>query len=438
MSSKVVVLNVVGLTADLLQYAPRLAALGPAAPLTPPLPAVTSTCEATMVTGTLPRDHGIVANGWYWRDLNEVMFWKPSNQLVSGERIWEAHPGTTAVLFWRYGMASDADLSIAERPAYPADGRKIPDIYCNHDGLAKDLQRDHGPFPLFHFWGPTASIRSTEWIASATIDVLGSGHDLTMVYLPHLDYDLQRYGPNDPRIREAVAALDREAGRIIDAAGDRKVMAVSEYHIEQVEGGAFPINVMLRALGMLEVIDNPVGELIDFHRSRAFAVCDHQIAHVYVRDDAALASVRKSIDDADVPFRVLDKRECGLDHERSGELVLLADRGHWFSYPYWTDDARAPDFARTVDIHRKPGYDPCELFFDPKVSRAGFAWRLLKKTLGFRTIFDVVPLDTSLVRGTHGRLPESPGEHPVLIGASDERPRPMTEVRAEILRALSE
>jgi len=431
-----VVLNVVGLTADLLQHAPRLAALGPAAPLTPPLPAVTSTCEATMVTGTLPRDHGIVANGWYWRDLNQVMFWNPSNQLVTGERIWDAHPGTSAVLFWRFGMASGATISVAERPAYPADGRKIPDVYSSPPALGADLQRKHGRFPLFHFWGPTASIESTRWIANAAIDVLGKT-DLTMVYLPHLDYDLQRFGPDDARIPAAVAALDAEAGRIIDAAQGHKVMAVSEYHIESVTG-AVAVNRALRSAGLLEVVDNPVGELLDFWRSRAFAVCDHQIAHVYVRDAGDLARARAVIEQLDGVDRILDKSECGLDHERSGELVVLARRGHWFSYPYWLDDARAPDFARTVDIHRKPGYDPCELFFDPGVSKAGLGWRLIRKTLGFRTIFDVVPLDTNIVRGSHGRLPESPGEHPVLIGASDDRPRAMTEVRAEILKALGE
>jgi len=389
-----------------------------------------------MVTGTLPRDHGIVANGWYWRDLNEVMFWRPSNQLVRGERIWDAHSGRTAVLFWRFNMATGAAISVAERPAYPADGRKIPDVHTQPPDLGSDLQRKHGRFPLFHFWGPTASIKSTQWIADATIDVMASDTDLAMAYLPHLDYDLQRYGPNDARIPEAVAALDREAGRIIDAAGDRKVMAVSEYHIEDVPGGAVMLNRALRTVGLLEVIDSPVGELLDFWRSRAFAVCDHQIAHVYVKDPADLKRTREAIEKLDGVDRTLDKAECGLDHERSGELVVLAAKGSWFAYPYWLDDAKAPDFARTVDIHRKPGYDPCELFFDPDVSKAGLAWRLMKKKLGFRTVFDVVPLDTSLVGGSHGRLPETPGEHPVLIGAADDRPRAMTEVKAEILRAL--
>ena len=382
-----------------------------------------------MLTGLSPRDHGIVANGWYWRDTNEVRFWIPSNQLMSGERIWEAHQGTTAVLFWRFNMATGASVSIAERPAYPADGRKIPDLYTQPPELAKTLQARHGQFPLFHFWGPTSSIESTRWIADASMDV---DADLKLIYLPHLDYDLQRYGPNDPRIPEAVAALDREAGRIIDHAKGAKVLAVSEYHIEDVTGPVM-LNRALREAGLLEVIDNPVGELLDFWRSTAFAVCDHQLAHVYTTDPDRARAVIEKLDGVD---RILDKAECGLDHARSGELVVLAAKGRWFAYPYWLDDARAPDFARTVDIHRKPGYDPCELFFDPKVSKLGLAGKLAKKTMGFRTIFDVVPLDPSMVGGSHGRLPDDPEDGPILLGAEDDRPRDMSEVRATILRAL--
>jgi predicted AlkP superfamily pyrophosphatase or phosphodiesterase len=424
------------LTPALLRHAPRLAALGAPAPLTPPLPAVTSTCEATMLTGTQPREHGIVANGWYHRDLNEIWFWRPSNRLMQGEKIWQAHAGRTAVLFWRFNMATDAAISVAERPAYPADGRKIPDLYTQPPQLGKDLQDKLGQFPLFHFWGPTASIESTRWIADATIDVLENQNpDLTLVYLPHLDYDLQRWGPDDPRIAKEVAAVDAEAGRIMDAAGGRKILAVSEYHIETVTE-AVMLNRALRVAGLLEVIDNPVGELLDPFRSRAFAVCDHQLAHVYVNDPADLQRTRKTIESLDGVDRILDKKECGLDHERSGELVVLSQKGRWFAYPYWLDDARAPDFARTVDIHKKPGYDPCELFFDPDVTKVGLGWRLARKTIGFRTLFDVVPFDTNLVGGSHGRLPDAFEHHPVLLGAGDDRPRDMTEVKAEILKAL--
>ena len=276
-----------------------------------------------------------------------------------------------------------------------------------------------------------ASIDSTRWIADAAIDVL-AGHDpdLALVYLPHLDYDLQRWGPDDARIPAEVAAVDAEAGRILDAAGDRKVLVVSEYHIEQATG-AVMINRALREAGLLEVIDNPVGELLDPFRSRAFAVVDHQLAHIYVGDPSDLERTRKVVEALDGFDRFVQ-----IDHPRSGELIALAARGRWFAYPYWLDDMRAPDFARCVDIHRKPGYDPCELFFDPAVTKVGLALRLAKKTLGFRTLFDVVPFDTSLVGGTHGRLPDDPEHGPILLGAEDDRPRDMREIKSVILEAL--
>jgi len=435
--AKVLVLDVVGLTPALLRHAPRLAALGPPAPLTPPLPAVTSTCQATMVTGLAPSDHGVVGNGWYHRDLNEIWFWRQSNRLVEGRKVWEDVPGTTAVLFWWFNMATDAAISVTPRPGYPADGRKLPDVYAVPPALGRELQERHGDFPLFRFWGPVADISSTRWIADAAIDVLErSDPELTLVYLPHLDYDLQRFGPNDPRIPAQVAAVDAEAGRILDAAGDRRVLVVSEYGITRVDA-AVPVNRALREAGLLEVIDQRgVGELLDPFLSRAFAVCDHQLAHVYVRDERDLAEARRVVAGLDGVERLLDKREAGLDHPRSGELVALAAPDRWFAYPYWLDDARAPDFARTVDIHRKPGYDPCELFLDPRLSKAAVAGMVLKRKLGLRGLMRVVPLDTSLVKGSHGRLPATPDEGPLLLGDGD-RPRPMGEVRDAILRALA-
>jgi len=432
----VLFLNIVGLTPELLAHAPRLSALGTPAPLTPPLPAVTSTCEATMLTGTAPRDHGVVANGWFHRDLNEVRFWSPCNRLVSGRKVWEDVTGDTAVMFWRFNMATDAAISVAERPAYPADGRKIPDLYTNPPELGVELQNAHGRFPLFNFWGPTSGIESTRWIVNAARDVIAKHRPtLALVYLPHLDYDLQRFGPNDARIAEQVRAVDAEAGRLMDAAPDYKVLVASEYGITKVTG-AVMINRALRQAGLLDVQRNVTGEVLDPFRSRAFAVCDHQLAHVYVRNPKDLAAARKVIETLDGVDRILDKAATGLDHERSGELVVLSAKDRWFAYPYWLDDGAAPDFARTVDIHRKPGYDPCELFFDKRVSKASVAWTLLKKKLGFRTLFEVVPLDPSVVGGSHGRLPDSPAEGPILLG-DDDRPRDMTEIRATILRHVN-
>lgn len=433
MARKVLLLNVVGLTPRLLRHAPRLAALGPPAPLTPPLPAVTCTCEATILTGTAPREHGVVANGWYFRELNEIWFWRHSNRLIRGPRLWDVVDNDAAVLFWRFNMATTARVSVAERPAYPADGRKIPDIYTNPPELASELQDKLGRFPLFRFWGPMADLVSTRWIADCAVEVMRRFDPrLTMVYLPHLDYDLQRLGPDDPRIAEQVRAVDAEAGRVLDAAGDRRVFVLSEYGIDRVTG-AIEINRALRRAGLLEVIDNPVGELLDPFRSRAFAVCDHQIAHVYVRDGDAFGRAREVLEGLDGVAEIVDKKAAGLDHPRAGELVALSARDRWFAYYYWLDDARAPDFARCVDIHRKPGYDPVELFTN--ASKARLAWLLAKKKLGFRTLLDVIPLDPSLVRGSHGLLPENPEDGPVLIGDGD-APRPMASVYDAVRSAL--
>ncbi len=437
MARNVLLLNVVGLTPRLLKHAPRLSALGAPAPLMPPLPAVTSTCEATILTGTAPSEHGIVANGWYFRELNEVFFWRPSNRLIRGPRLWDAVDGDAAVLFWRHNMATTARVSVAERPAYPADGRKIPDVYTNPPELGRELQDKFGRFPLFHFWGPMSGIESTRWITDATIEVMQRfGPRLTLVYLPHLDYDLQRFGPDDPRIPKQVRAVDHEAGRILDAAQDHKILVVSEYGIDPVTG-AVEINRALRRAGLLEVIDNPVGELLDTYRSRAFAVCDHQIAHVYAKDGEAIERARRVLEQldgvAEILENVIDKKAAGLDHARAGDLVALSARDRWFTYYYWLGDQKAPDFARCVDIHKKPGYDPVELFSN--ASKARIAWLLAKKKLGLRTLLDVIPLDASLVRGSHGLLPKTPEEGPILIGDGD-RPRKMAEVYDAVLRAL--
>ncbi|MHC4959703.1 MAG: alkaline phosphatase family protein [Planctomycetota bacterium] len=428
--SKVVVLNVVGLTPRLLEHAPRLKALGPVAPLTPPLPAVTSTCQATMLTGLPPSGHGIVANGWYHRELDEVMFWRQSNRLIAGPRPWDGIEDRTAVLFWWFNMATGPAVTITPRPAYPADGRKIPDIHATPPGLAGELQQRHGAFPLFKFWGPLANIESTRWIATAAIDVLQRfDPQLAFVYLPHLDYDLQRLGPDDPGIAAQVRAVDAEAGRILDAADGRRVLVVSEYGITAV-GGAIHPNRILREAGLLRVIDKThVGELIDTAGSTAFAVCDHQLAHVYTSDESAARRALEGVSG----IEILDRAQAGLDHVRSGELVLLSAPDRWFAYPYWLDEAKAPDFAPTVDIHRKPGYDPVELFSDASAAR--IAWILLKKKLGFRALLDVIPADAALVKGSHGRLPADPAEGPLLIGDGD-RPRPMSDVADSIRRAL--
>jgi predicted AlkP superfamily pyrophosphatase or phosphodiesterase len=455
---RVLVIDVVGLTPDLLcEHTPRLSAFaraGAQRTLDTVTPAVTCSAQSSLLTGALPREHGIVANGWYFRDQSEVWLWRQSNHLVGGEKLWDAakkrEPSfSCANLFWWYNMYASVDWSVTPRPQYLADGRKLPDVYSEPAELRDRLQDKLGTFPLFNFWGPNANIVSSRWIADAALDVLSVERPtLTLVYLPHLDYCLQKFGPSDPRIADELRAVDAVAGDLIDAAqrDGLRVIVCSEYGITGVTGPVH-VNRALREAGLLRLRVERDTELLDPGASEAFAVADHQIAHVYVRDPARVPEVARLLEKLDGVERVLDaagKRDFGLDHPRSGELVLLSAADRWFSYYYWLDDARAPDFARTVDIHKKPGYDPVEMFLDPavRVPAASVGWRLLKKQLGFRTVMDLIPLDASLVRGSHGRLTDRADAGPLVIssepGLLPEGPLNALDFKALVLRHLFE
>ncbi|MGA5406732.1 nucleotide pyrophosphatase/phosphodiesterase family protein [Streptomyces lavendulocolor] len=424
------VLDVVGLTPRLLEHMPRLRSLarsGSHAPLGTVLPAVTCAAQSTFLTGALPSGHGIVGNGWYFRELGDVLLWRQHNGLVGGDKLWDAarrtHPGyTVANICWWYAMGADTDITVTPRPVYYADGRKEPDCYTRPPALHDELTGTLGTFPLFHFWGPGAGIASSRWIVDATRHVLRTrGPDLALSYLPHLDYDLQRYGPDDPRSHRAATELDSVMAPLLDdaEAEGRTVVALSEYGITRVDRHV-DINRALRRAGLLEVHTQDGMEYLDPTASRAFAVADHQIAHVYVRHPENLAAARAALADLPGIDTLLDdegKKAHGLDHPRSGELVALAAPDAWFTYYYWLDDARAPDFARLVEIHRKPGYDPVELFMDPldPYVRVKAATALARKKLGMRYRMAVVPLDPSPVRGSHGRLPPSDDEGPLIV-----------------------
>ena len=458
MPRPLVVINVVGLTHDMLStntpHISRLAEEGFARPMGTVLPAVTCAAQSSLLTGVAPREHGIVGNGWYFRDLAEVGFWKQSNHLVGGETVYEAarkrdKSYSVAKMFWWYNMYASVDWSVTPRPSYPADGRKLFDSYSEPAELKTDLQDRLGVFPLMKFWGPGANIESSRWIASASIDVfLRYQPSLSLIYLPHLDYNLQRLGPNGPAIAADIRLVDTEAGRIIEAARSRDadVVVLSEYGISEVSRPVH-INRILRQEGYLTARKEIGGwETLDFGASRAFAVADHQMAHVYVRRPEDVPTVAKLLRRVDGVEHVLDRQaqeNFGIDHERSGELVVVSDRESWFTYYFWQDDALAPDYARTVDIHRKPGYDPVELFVDPRLTfpKLKIAGRLAQKMLGFRYYMDVIGLDATIVRGSHGRLPdedqtESAG--PVFIASSNSIERDtikMTDVK-EMLLAL--
>jgi predicted AlkP superfamily pyrophosphatase or phosphodiesterase len=414
-----IVLCVPGLSPDHIgQSMPNLSALaakGSARPIRTVLPAVTCAMQSTLLTGLAPSDHGAVANGWYFRDLGEIHFWRQSARLVSGERVWDAartrDPGfTCANLFWWYAMHGTADISVTPRPMYRADGRKVPDIWASPPGLRETLTEQLGPFPLFQFWGPATSIASSRWIAACALHIRRTcAPTLTLVYLPHLDYDLQRLGPRDPAIATALHDIDRVCGEIIadserDGAG---VIVLSEYGIGAVDT-PIHVNRTLREAGWLRVRREQGGEHLDLAASDAFAVADHQLAHIYVRRPELVAEAAAAVSALAGVERVVSPAKCGLDHPNAGELVAIAERNAWFTYYYWLDDTMAPDYARTVEIHRKPGYDPVELFLDPalRAPKLAVGWRLAKRALGFRALMDVIPLDARLVKGSHGRPAE--------------------------------
>ena len=417
--TKVCIINAVGLTPNLLKHAPRISTLGTVSPLRSPIPAVTCTSQATLLTGKAPSEHGIVGNGWYYRDTQEIRFWQQANSLISGEKFYEGVE--TAKMFWWFNQSAPVKYSATPKPHYGCDGSKVFDI-LDQTGCA--LAQKLGPFPFFTFWGPNAGLPCSDWIAKATALVMRNHKpQVTMTYLPHLDYDFQRFPEQDPK---RVAELDACAGQVIEAAEDinAKVVVISEYGLVPVSR-PIHVNRHLREMGLLRVRSGPFGEMMLPGDSEAFAVSDHQIAHIYVKDISRIDLVAKALQSIPGVARIARPIELELNHPRSGELIALSEPDAWFTYYYWLDNQFAPDFAKTVDIHRKPGYDPCELFM---TSRFKAISRLAQKKAGLRYKMDVIPLNAELVRGSHG-LQNQPEEGPLIVGPG-ELPSDMKEFHA--------
>ena len=496
---RLAVINVVGLTEALIgEHTPRMAAFrqrGKFAHIAPAFPAVTCTAQSNYLTGKPPSSHGIVGNGWFNRELSEVHFWKQSNHVVHGEKIWDAlraatpvprsqtpNPFATANCFWWFNMYSSVDYAITPRPMYPADGRKFFDIYSWPYSIREEIKKDLGEFPFFGFWGPAAGIDSPQgksdcvsrWIADAAKWIENKfSPTLNLIYLPHLDYNLQRHGPFlvgdevmsltskiensfesphvgsyqlNPKIHRDLREIDAIVGDLIDFYSARGVQIVllSEYGITNVDTPVH-LNRIFREQGWLTVKEELGREILDAGASKVFAVADHQIAHIYLNDAALEKSVRdvlKKTSGVETILGAAEKTIAGIDHARAGDLIAVAAEHAWFTYYYWLDDARAPDFARTVDIHRKPGYDPVELFLDPKIKfpKLKIVRRLLQKKLGFRMLMDVIPLDATLVKGSHGRRPTDKKDWPVFItdqpGLLNPGPIDSTDVFEILRRAL--
>jgi predicted AlkP superfamily pyrophosphatase or phosphodiesterase len=466
--SRLAVINVVGLTEALIgEHTPRIAEFrkrGALAHIAPAFPAVTCTAQSNYLTGKIPSQHGIVGNGWFNREFAETQFWKQSNHIVHGQKIWDElrerfndstiQRFTTANCFWWFNMYSNVDFSITPRPMYPADGRKFFDIYSWPYSIREEIKKDLGEFPFFSFWGPAAGIDSPQgkadaasrWIAESAKWIENKyAPTLNLIYLPHLDYNLQRHGVYAPcsvrpvaepsraagstlhsKIHRDLREIDAIVGDLIDFFGKRGVQVVllSEYGITNVDTPVH-LNRIFRERGWLTVKDELGLEILDAGASKVFAVADHQVAHVYLNDASLEKSVREVLEKTSGVEKILGNAEkiaAGIDHPRAGDLIAVARENAWFTYYYWLDDARAPDFARTVDIHRKPGYDPVELFLDPKIPavKLKIAWRLLQKKLGLRMLMDVIPLDATLVKGSHGRRPADTQDWPVFITSQPE------------------
>lgn len=417
----------------------------------PVLPAVTCSAQSVYLTGKWPSENGIVGNGWYFQDECEIKFWRQSNKLVQAEKVWEVlkkeNPDfTVANLFWWYNMYSSADFALTPRPLYLQDGRKEPDCHSQPMELRDRLQKELGQFPLFSFWGPKTSIESSRWIAEAAKKV-DQWHNptLNLIYIPHLDYGLQKYGIDFDKIGKDLREVDDLAKNLITyfESQGTQVLLLSEYAITTVSH-PIHLNRIFRKKGWIQVKDELGKETLDAGTSAVFAVADHQVAHVHVNDKSKLAEAKILLEKIPGVEKVLDeagKKAYHIDHERSGDLVVIADEDSWFTYYFWLDDAKAPEYARCVDIHRKPGYDPVELVLDPNIKfpLVTVGSKVLKKKLGFRYLMDVIPLDATLVKGAHGRIPESDLDKPLFVADSAinsvETIQP-TEVFDLILRAV--
>jgi len=386
-----------------LEHTPTLyrwANEGSIAELAPSFPCVTSPVQATFWTGRPARDHGVIANGFYHRDRRAVEFWVARNEVIAGEQIWDVLPDGVTSAVWHAQNIKDcgADYIVTPAPIHEADGTTKLWCYSKPDGLYEAAIEQHGHFPLQHYWGPLANIESTRWILRAAAWLHAShAPRFHWVYVPHLDYASQKYGPNSPEAVAALEELDKELSAFEDSlrkAGGRDIsfVAAGEYAMTDVSGVVYP-NRALREAGLLSVEERDGAEYIDLAGSAAFAMVDHQFAHVYVPDESRCAEVAGVLRALPGVARVLvgaERGEVGIAHPRSGEIVAIAEDTHWFAYYFWLDDAKAPRYARTVDIHSKPGYDAVELFFDPATKS--------------------IPLDATLVKGSHG-VPATESRH---------------------------
>jgi len=415
----VIILDIVGLesshlSSNIIPNIANIANEGESFKMEPVFPAVTCTVQASLLSGQYPNKHGIISNGLYDKTNYTVSFWEQSNSLVQADRIWDiakrqnSSSIKSAVLFGQNTMYCKSDVVITPRPLHMEDGM-IMWCYSKPLGYYEALKQKYGEFNLATYWGPLASYKSSNWIVQAACDTLENERpNLMFTYIPHLDYSVQRFGKNSNEVREDLRRADDLVGQVIQKTkdlgikDDTQFVIVSEYGFNDVQSHV-PLNRKLREAGLLTVRTINDREYIDFELSKAFAMVDHQIAHVYI-NDGHTEPIKRVLENIEGVERILsteDKKMLNINHERSGDLIALANKDSWFSYYWWNDDTKAPNFAKTVDIHRKPGYDPAELFIDPTTKS--------------------IPLYADRIRASHGRPADNITEEGLALYISNQK-----------------
>lgn len=390
-----------------------LSGKGELARVRPVFPAVTCTSQASILSGTYPGQHGIISNGLYNRETHTVSFWEQSSSLVQAEKVWDivkrgGRGRTTAMLFWQNTMYADADIVLTPRPLHMED-RMIMWCYSRPPGFYEKISYAIGKFDLSTYWGPFASNKSSVWIGRATELVLERQKPNTLfTYIPHMDYIFQREGIAPNTLKDEIRFVDHIVGNMIKKTIDLGIreqtqfVILSEYGFSDVTSD-IPLNRVFREHGLLAVREIEGREYIDFEYSSAFAMVDHQVAHIYIKD-ANLQQVKRILDGIEGIEVVLDregKKLMNINHERSGDLIAISDSDRWFSYYWWFEEEKSPPFANRVDIHRKPGYDPSELFIDGK-------------TKG-------IPMNGKMVKASHGRVPSLSDDAGFAVYVSDRK-----------------
>ena len=419
MVKHVIILDIVGLesshlSSNIIPNIANIANEGESFKMEPVFPAVTCTVQASLLSGQYPNKHGIISNGLYDKTNYTVSFWEQSNSLVQTDRIWDiakrqnSSSIKSAVLFGQNTMYCKSDVVITPRPLHMEDGM-IMWCYSKPLGYYEDLKQKYGEFDLATYWGPLASYKSSNWIVQAACDTLENERpNLMFSYIPHLDYSVQRFGKNSNEVREDLRRADDLVGQVIQKTkdlgikDDTQFVIVSEYGFNDVQSHV-PLNRKLREAGLLTVRTINDREYVDFELSKAFAMVDHQIAHVYI-NDGHTEPIKRVLENIEGVERILsteDKKTLNINHERSGDLIALANKDSWFSYYWWNDDTKAPNFAKIVDIHRKPGYDPAELFIDPTTKS--------------------IPLNADRIRASHGRPVDNITEEGLALYISNQK-----------------